>query len=350
MLSGSDAGQSRWNVHLTDVPSGSIEQASLPFGGGAMRGTRDNGASITLPNGANISLQGKIGIRSTTPDEDRVTRGEKTSRVRSVTRASAASFRAGSLSHDREPIYGSAKLDTGVMAFARSRLKGNEVEVAKAFYRSQQPAPGNKAQRAFASLINNDRPDILATAYADSQSDYAQNSPFASVLNDDNREGRFVPPITNDDPGFAWATKPLPASAFEKSEQRCLASAVYFESRGEPVKGQAAVAQVVLNRVRNPSYPSTICDVVYQHESWRNRCQFSFACDGKREDIHSPSHWRIAKKVAMAVTAGKIWLKAVGSSTHYHATYVHPRWASAMRRVDKIGAHIFYETQNGGWD
>ena len=142
----------------------------------------------------------------------------------------------------------------------------------------------------------------------------------------------------------------LPASVFEPSEQRCLAAAVYFEARGEPVKGQAAVAQVVLNRVRNPAYPATICGVVYQNEDWRNRCQFSFACDGVRERIADRQHWKIAEQVAMAVTAGRIWLSDVGPSTHYHAVYIHPRWARDMKKVDRIGRHVFYETQNGGWD
>src|SRR5690606_5661479 len=124
----------------------------------------------------------------------------------------------------------------------------------------------------------------------------------------------------------------------------------YFEARGEPVKGQAAVAQVILNRVRNPAYPDTICGVVYQNKNWRNRCQFSFACDGIKDRVANRQHFRIAQEVAMAVTAGKIWLDEVGTATHYHATYVHPRWAKTMDQVKKIGRHIFYRTFGGGWE
>jgi spore germination cell wall hydrolase CwlJ-like protein len=109
------------------------------------------------------------------------------------------------------------------------------------------------------------------------------------------------------------------------------------------------VAQVILNRVRNPSYPDTICGVVYQNKKWRNECQFSFACDNIPDIIWSRARWLTAKDVAMAVTAGKIWLPEVGSATHYHATYVKPDWAPTMKKVAKIGLHIFYRTYGGGW-
>jgi spore germination cell wall hydrolase CwlJ-like protein len=77
------------------------------------------------------------------------------------------------------------------------------------------------------------------------------------------------------------------AGRFPTKEQKCLAEGIYFEARGEKVEGQAAVAQVILNRVRNPTFPNTICGVVYQNDTWRNRCQFSFACDGIRDRINS---------------------------------------------------------------
>ena len=115
------------------------------------------------------------------------------------------------------------------------------------------------------------------------------------------------------------------------------------------MRGQAAVAQVVLNRVRNPAYPETICGVVYQNDNWRNRCQFSFACDGIKDRIASPRHYKMAEEIAMAVTAGKIFLPEVGSSTHYYAQYVSPRWARTMEKMKKIGLHIFYRTYGGGW-
>lgn len=147
----------------------------------------------------------------------------------------------------------------------------------------------------------------------------------------------------------AWVQNPLPAIVHEDKQQRCLAEGIYFEARGEPELGQAAVAQVILNRVRAPAYPDTICGVVYQNKSWRNRCQFSFACDGITNNVRSLPAWRSAVRIARQVTDGEIWLEDVGDSTHYYAEYVSPGWAKRMKKVDKIGAHIFYRTKNGGW-
>ena len=147
----------------------------------------------------------------------------------------------------------------------------------------------------------------------------------------------------------AWVRNQLPKSAFTEKEQECLAEGIYFEARGEPEVGQAAVAQVILNRVRNPTYPNTICGVVYQNKSWKNRCQFSFACDGIPDKVRSQRAWRTAVRIARDVTEGKVWLSEVGDSTHYYANYVLPRWASKMIKKDTIGAHLFYRTRYGGW-
>ena len=133
-----------------------------------------------------------------------------------------------------------------------------------------------------------------------------------------------------------------------KSE-KCLTEAIYFEARGEPVKGELAVAQVVINRLKNPAYPNTICGVVYQNKDMRDACQFSFACDGIKDRVAGREHYEMAEEVALAVTSGKIWIAEVGSSTHYHATYVRPRWARTMEKMMKIGRHIFYRTHGGGW-
>ncbi len=146
-----------------------------------------------------------------------------------------------------------------------------------------------------------------------------------------------------------WLQNPLPASVYAQDQQKCLAEGIYFEARGEPETGQAAVAQVILNRVRNPAYPGTICGVVYQNEDQRYHCQFSFACDGRAEIVTSHSAWKTAQRIALDVTDGKTWIAEVGDSTHYHANYVSPRWGRRMIKVDKIGAHIFYRTRFGGW-
>jgi spore germination cell wall hydrolase CwlJ-like protein len=130
-------------------------------------------------------------------------------------------------------------------------------------------------------------------------------------------------------------------------EQRCLAEAIYFEARGEPETGQAAVAQVVLNRARSGIYPQTICGVVYQNRRRYHACQFSFACGGKPPRINEPGAWDEAQRIAAGVTSGSTYLSGVGSSTHFHANYVRPRWARRLEKSDVIGHHIFYKLKPG---
>lgn len=123
----------------------------------------------------------------------------------------------------------------------------------------------------------------------------------------------------------------------------CLATAIYFEARGESVEGQTAVAQVILNRVRAKAFPDTVCDVVYQGKNRRTGCQFSFTCDGKSKRIREQKAWTVAERIAGETLSGQADLDGLSVATHYHATYVSPRWARSMRRLAKIGHHIFYE-------
>ena len=126
------------------------------------------------------------------------------------------------------------------------------------------------------------------------------------------------------------------------AEENCLARAVYFESRSESDLGQLAVAKVVLNRVNNPDFPKTICGVVYQGSGTRNSCQFSFACDGLPDDVKSPEAWAHAKGIAQRAIANDPAVAMLGNAVNYHADYVTPRWAHTMRRLTRIGHHIFY--------
>ncbi|MGO4704671.1 cell wall hydrolase [Microvirga sp. 2MCAF38] len=130
-------------------------------------------------------------------------------------------------------------------------------------------------------------------------------------------------------------------------EQRCLAEAVYFEARSEPESGQAAVAQVVLNRVKSGLYPASICGVVYQNRHRHLACQFTFACEGKALRVTEPESWETAKRVASEVLEGRTYLAEVGGSTHYHADYVKPYWARRLKKMDVIGRHIFYKLRPG---
>lgn len=130
-------------------------------------------------------------------------------------------------------------------------------------------------------------------------------------------------------------------------EQRCLAEAVYFEARSEPAEGQAAVAQVVLNRVKSGLYPASVCGVVYQNRNRHLACQFTFACEGKSLRIADGESWQNASRVAQEVMEGKTYLADVGAATHYHADYVRPRWARRLKKMDVIGRHIFYRLRPG---
>jgi hypothetical protein len=132
-----------------------------------------------------------------------------------------------------------------------------------------------------------------------------------------------------------------------KSE-KCLAEAVYFEARGEAVRGQIAVAQVVLNRAFSGFYPNTVCGVVYQNKHRHFACQFSFACDNNPEVIREPDMWDRAQKIAKASLDGQLWLPEVGKSTHYHAYWVRPSWVNEMKKMYKFGVHTFYRPRAWG--
>ncbi len=126
-------------------------------------------------------------------------------------------------------------------------------------------------------------------------------------------------------------------------EWRCLAEAIYFESRGEPLSGQVAVAEVVLNRVDDRRYPGSICGVTRQGVGSGRACQFSYACDGRPEDMTSPLARERAKKLA-ALMIDRADRTVTDGATHFHATYVRPGWARRMTRTAAIGAHLFYRT------
>jgi len=121
----------------------------------------------------------------------------------------------------------------------------------------------------------------------------------------------------------------------------CLASAVYYEAGNQDEDGERAVAQVVLNRVRHPAFPSSVCGVVYQGSTKLTGCQFTFTCDGSLNRRPDPDGWNRAVQVAHAALAGSVYAP-VGWATHYHADYVVPYWASTMAKNAVVGAHLFY--------
>ncbi len=154
---------------------------------------------------------------------------------------------------------------------------------------------------------------------------------------------------------LAYARAKAPVTVFKSpismrvssKQKKCLSTAIYFEARGEIYRGQVAVAQVVMNRVKSKLYPNTICGVVFQNQQKRNACQFSFACDGIPERISEKKAWKQAQEITNKVMNGSLYLNEVANATHYHANYVRPKWAKRMKRLTVIGVHKFYRFKKG---
>ena len=127
----------------------------------------------------------------------------------------------------------------------------------------------------------------------------------------------------------------------------CLTAAIYYEAAAETAAGQAAVAQVVLNRARHPAYPRSVCGVVFQGSERTTGCQFSFTCDGAMAREPSRTGWDRARAVAAAALNGHVE-RSVGSATHYHTDWVAPYWAPRLSKITQIGTHIFYRW-TGAW-
>lgn len=143
----------------------------------------------------------------------------------------------------------------------------------------------------------------------------------------------------------------LPSSELAPMARRtatdCLTSAIYYEAGYELNQGKRAVAQVILNRVRHPAYPKTICGVVYQGSERKTGCQFTFTCDGSLARRPARDRWEQARLIAIGAITGAVE-PSVGMATHYHANYVMPYWAPSLDKVSQIGTHIFYRWK-GSW-
>jgi spore germination cell wall hydrolase CwlJ-like protein len=149
-----------------------------------------------------------------------------------------------------------------------------------------------------------------------------------------------------------FVTSPVSAQNFELEklfpQVQCMALNVYYEARGSNLADKVAVADVVLNRVKDTRYPNTICEVVKQGKQYpsgqmvRNKCQFSWYCDGKHDRPQDEDRWAEAQSIAWNMVEEGKFRGITEGATHYHATYVNPRWAKTLQLVGRIGAHIFY--------
>ena len=142
-------------------------------------------------------------------------------------------------------------------------------------------------------------------------------------------------------PAFGKALVPADYEAGRARALTCLAQAISYEAGNESLAGQEAVAQVILNRLRHPAFPKTICGVIYQGSERKTGCQFTFTCDGSLRRPRSAVGTAQAVAVAERVLNGGTSV-TVGGATHYHANYVSPYWAPSLVKIATIGAHIFY--------
>jgi len=126
------------------------------------------------------------------------------------------------------------------------------------------------------------------------------------------------------------------------AQWQCLAEALYFEARGETIKGQFAVAEVIMNRVESARFPDSICGVINQGTGRKYACQFTYTCDGIPERIHEPRAWDRVGKVARAIIDGTAPMNLTDGATHYHTTAVRPRWSRTYTKTASIGVHLFY--------
>lgn len=219
---------------------------------------------------------------------------------------------------------------TSSLFFGSSSLGGN-IETMESWQPGAEP------------LIVTPDPDMKVTA--------ALSPPTAEIAKD-IESGESVAPKGEVNADNQRARSPAERLALdEKSRaksEKCLAEAVYFEARGEAVRGQIAVAQVVMNRVFSGKYPDTVCGAVYQNKHRHLACQFTFACDNNADVIREPEMWERARKIAKAMLDGQIWLPEVGKSTHYHAYWVRPSWVAEMKKMYKTGVHTFYRPRKWG--
>lgn len=228
------------------------------------------------------------------------------------------------------PSHDPFSVKTSNLFFGSSSLGGN-LESIESWQPGAEP------------LIVMPDPDMKVTA--------SQSPPTAEIAGD-IESGESVAPKGEVNDDNQRARSPAERLALDdksraKSE-KCLAEAVYFESRGEAVRGQIAVAQVVMNRVFSGKYPESVCGAVYQNKNRHLACQFTFACDNNPDVIREPEMWERAKKIAKAMLDGQIWLPEVGKSTHYHAYWVRPSWVAEMKKMYRTGVHTFYRPRAWG--
>jgi len=213
-------------------------------------------------------------------------------------------------------------LCSGLMLMAQGSGARAEVRISL----SNDPTAGFAAE--LRALLEGERAALQAAAPS-------QLLPGAAPST--SRRPRSRPMVVAYDHGWLATLPPAKGGP----EWQCLAEALYFEARGESLKGQFAVAEVILNRVEAPNYPGTVCGVVRQGTGQRGACQFSYTCDGRPEVVSDPASWDRAGKIARMMLDSKD-RPLTGGATHFHTTAVRPVWSRVFAQTARIGAHLFY--------
>lgn len=243
-----------------------------------------------------------------------------------------------------QPTFAFASLPSAPIGTVKSDLTGaTKSDVLGALKPEQLPAVKAEAPVKLASLPmpSDPAPSVSVPASLSLAKEVAAPVSTPDLLGTITLPTKNVP-MPRDAPPLSPADRlGLKGEAYTKAE-RCLANAIYFEARSEPVRGQMAVAQVILNRAFSGVYPDDVCSVVYQNAHRRLACQFTFACDGKSKAITDRGSWARSMRIARQTLDGQLYLPEVGKSTHYHATYVSPTWARTMHRLVRHGVHNFY--------
>ena len=250
--------------------------------------------------------------------------------------AHAAYLFTDSLKGPRADRFAYALKTSGNDIIAR-RMKADPLHLQNVASAAEQPAMQTAAVAEASLFLTAFSPESSGEAEVEARPPSSNGSQWAGLLKNAS--------LSPEQPKTLFGG--LTEDEFRARELRCMATAIYFEARDEPIRGQLAVAQVIMNRIRSPFYPKTVCGVVYQGERNRTGCQFSFTCTGKHNAVKEKEEWATAVKLAKQVIAGEVWIDEVGYATHYHATYVHPSWRRELDKVAQIGGHIFYKMKPG---
>jgi hypothetical protein len=275
-----------------------------------------------------------------------VNRGVKSDRLVPAPVVTIQTLAAGNV-EAKEPSNGSEIPDDAWLEFVETEPVGHEAEFAGTIARDIDPVPPSGSILHLSHLFfGDDEIELPRLAFTHAQLSPVARLQLASLPGDGIDRSVSIAAkglVTGDDATPKSPAERLGLSGRKRAKaEKCLADAIYFESRGESERGQVAVAQVVVNRVFSGYYPEDVCETVYQNAHRYLACQFTFACEGKKLIVNDQDSWARATRISHEMLDGKLWLNEVGKATHYHAYWVKPSWVSEMRTIQRIGVHTFY--------